>query len=56
MSKLINEKDFPMLNKNIIYFDNAATTFKPKCVIDKICDYYNNYCSNSHRGDYYISF
>lgn len=53
---MINEKDFPMLNKNIIYFDNAATTFKPKCVIDKICDYYNNYCSNSHRGDYDISF
>lgn len=53
---MINEKDFPMLNSNIIYFDNAATTFKPKVVIDKISDYYNNYCSNSHRGDYDISF
>ena len=53
---MINEKDFPMLNSNIIYFDNAATTFKPKCVIDKICEYYNYYCSNSHRGDYDISF
>lgn len=53
---MINEKDFPMLDSNIIYFDNAATTFKPKCVIDKICEYYRNYCSNSHRGDYDISF
>lgn len=45
-----------MLSNDIIYFDNSATTFKPKCVIDKINDYYNNYCSNSHRGDYNISF
>lgn len=52
----MNREDFLMLNKNIVYFDNAATTFKPKCVIDKICEYYNNYCSNSHRGDYNISF
>ena len=28
--------DFPMLNKDIIYFDNGATSLKPKCVIDKI--------------------
>lgn len=48
--------DFPMLNKSIIYFDNAATTFKPKCVIDSIVDYYSNYSANAHRGDYDISY
>ncbi|MBQ7140042.1 MAG: cysteine desulfurase [Bacilli bacterium] len=48
-------EEFPMLDKNIIYFDNGATTFKPKMVIDSICDYYTNYCSNAHRGDYNIS-
>ena len=50
-------KEFPMLlnNSNLIYFDNAATTFKPKLVIDSIKDYYENYTSNAHRGDYNIS-
>lgn len=52
----MNREDFLMLENNIVYFDNSATTFKPKCVVDKMCDYYNNYCSNSHRGDYDISF
>ena len=50
------DKDFPMLNKNIIYFDNSATTLKPKCVIDGMSDYYENYSANAHRGDYNISF
>ncbi len=48
-------EDFPMLNKNIIYFDNGATTFKPNCVINSIVDYYENYSANAHRGDYKIS-
>ncbi len=48
-------KDFPMLNKDIIYLDNGATTFKPQCVIDAMSDYYSNYCANAHRGDYDIS-
>ena len=48
--------DFPMLENNIIYFDNGATTFKPKCVIDAITDYYKNYSANAHRGDYTISY
>ena len=52
----MNREDFPMLKNNIIYFDNAATSFKPKCVIDSITKYYNEYCSNSHRGDYDISY
>ena len=49
-------KDFPMLNKEIIYLDNGATTLKPQVVIDKIVDYYSNYSANAHRGDYDISF
>ena len=51
----MNREDFPILNSNIIYFDNGATTLKPKCVIDKVMDYLNNYSSNAHRGDYKIS-
>ena len=51
----MNREDFPMLNKDIIYFDNGATTFKPKCVIDEITNYYENICANSHRGDYDLS-
>ena len=49
-------KDFPMLNSDIIYFDNGATTFKPDSVIQAISDYYSNYCANAHRGDYDISY
>lgn len=54
-------KDFPMLNgitmqnKPLIYFDSAATSLKPQCVIDSICNYYSTYCANSHRGDYDIA-
>ncbi len=51
----MNREDFLLLNKNIIYFDNAATTLKPKVLADTISDYYNNYSSNVHRGDYDIS-
>ena len=51
----MNRKDFPMLAKDIIYFDNGATTLKPYAVIDKIVDYYENYSANAHRGDYDIS-
>lgn len=48
----MNRNDFPMLKNDIVYFDNGATTLKPKCVIDGVCDYYSNYSSNAHRGDY----
>lgn len=56
----INEirKDFPMLNNktmqghDLVYFDSAATSLKPKCVIDAMNDYYFNFTSNVHRGDY----
>lgn len=52
----MNREDFPMLNQDIIYFDNGATTFKPQVVIDSIKDYYENYSANAHRGDYDISY
>lgn len=51
----MNREDFPILNSGIIYFDSGATSLKPKCVIDSVVDYYSNYSSNSHRGDYDIS-
>lgn len=51
----MNREDFLFLNKNIIYFDNGATTLKPKILGDEISDYYNNYSANAHRGDYDIS-
>ncbi len=51
----MNREDFPMLKNDIIYFDNGATTLKPKCVVDKIVEYYTEYTSNAHRGDYKTS-
>ena len=47
--------DFPILsskinNHNLVYFDNAATTQKPKSVIDSISNYYKKYNANIHRG------
>lgn len=51
----MNREDFPMLNQDLIYLDNGATTLKPKCVIDRVVSYYSQYCANAHRGDYSIS-
>ena len=48
----MNRDDFPILKNNLIYFDNGATTLKPRCVVDKMVEYYTNYTSNIHRGDY----
>lgn len=48
----MNREDFPMLNQDIIYFDSAATSLKPQCVIDKMNEYYTKHTSNIHRGDY----
>lgn len=53
-------RDFPILHrlvreKPLIYFDNAATTQKPKQVIDAIVNYYTNLNSNIHRGVHYLS-
>ena len=51
----MNREDFPILKKDIIYFDNGATTLKPKVLCDSLTDYYMNYSANAHRGDYDIS-
>ncbi len=51
----MNREDFEILKDGLIYFDNAATTQKPKCVVDAIVDYYTKYTANAHRGDYGIS-
>jgi cysteine desulfurase / selenocysteine lyase len=48
-------EDFPILKrlvhgKRLVYLDNAATSQKPKCVIDRISEYYTNQNSNIHRS------
>ncbi len=52
----MNREDFPMLKNDVIYFDNGATTFKPKSVIDATNYYYTSITANAHRGDYDISY
>lgn len=55
-------KDFPMFNNKVqqghelVYLDNAATTFKPYSVIKACNEYYLDECANSHRGDYDLAF
>jgi len=51
----MNREDFKILDNNIVYFDNGATTLKPKCVRDAILRYYDEYTANAHRGDYKLS-
>jgi len=53
-------QQFPALNqkihgKDLLYFDNSATTLKPQCVIDAISEYYATINSNIHRGIHYLS-
>ena len=52
--------DFPILkekvyDKDLIYFDNAATTQKPRCVVEKIEYAYYHMNANIHRGVHYLS-
>ena len=52
--------DFPILKRlarghHLVYLDNAATTQKPKAVIDRIIRYYSEENSNVHRGVHYLS-
>ena len=52
--------DFPILSQKIygkplIYLDNAATTQKPLCVIDKISELYKTQNANIHRGVHFLS-
>ena len=51
----MHRDDFNILKSGIIYFDNGATTLKPKILGEAISDYYDNYSSNAHRGDYALS-
>jgi cysteine desulfurase/selenocysteine lyase len=51
----MNREDFQILKKDIIYFDNSATTLKPNVLTESLLDYYNKYSANAHRGDYDIS-
>lgn len=53
-------KQFPVLEQKVygrqlVYFDNAATTQKPLCVIERERDYYLNENCNIHRGVHYLS-
>ena len=51
------KKDFPIFSHHpdLVYLDSAATSLKPKRVIDKIVEYYQEYSTNVHRGVYQIS-
>lgn len=51
----MNRDDFNILSSNLVYFDNGATTLKPRCVRDAILRYYDEYTANAHRGDYKLS-
>ncbi|MBO5583064.1 MAG: cysteine desulfurase [Prevotella sp.] len=53
-------KDFPILGREVyglplVYFDNAATTQKPLCVLDAMREEYLNQNANVHRGVHYLS-
>lgn len=53
-------KDFPILarevyGKPLVYLDNAATTQKPRCVVEKIEQMYYTINSNVHRGVHFLS-
>lgn len=52
--------DFPILsrsiyNKPLVYFDNGATTQKPRCVVEAMVDEYYNVNANVHRGVHFLS-
>jgi cysteine desulfurase/selenocysteine lyase len=52
--------DFPILNRKVnghplIYFDNAATSQKPKQVIEAVKDFYENHNANVHRAVHTLS-
>jgi cysteine desulfurase/selenocysteine lyase len=52
--------DFPALHQEVhghplVYLDNAATTQKPRAVIDAVTSFYENDCSNVHRGVHALS-
>lgn len=53
-------RDFPILSREVygnplVYLDNAATSQKPRQVIEALVEYYEYYNSNVHRGVHYLS-
>lgn len=53
-------KDFPILSREVygrplVYLDNAATTQKPRCVVEAIMDEYYSVNANVHRGVHFLS-
>ena len=53
-------KRFPVLERKldgrpIVYLDNAATSLKPRSVIDAVTEYYECSTANIHRGKHYLS-
>ena len=59
MNHFVRE-DFPILKRTVydrplVYLDNAATTQKPRCVVEKIMDEYLNVNANIHRGVHFLS-
>ena len=56
----MRSSDFPILKqqvhgKRLVYFDNAATSQKPQCVIDAISEAYSTWNANIHRGTHHLS-
>lgn len=51
------KNDFPIFSHqpNLVYLDSTATTLKPKVVIDKLIEYYQQYSANIYRGIYPLS-
>ena len=51
-------KQFPIYDNipNLVYLDSGATALKPKCVLDKMNEYYSTYGVNIHRGVYSLSY
>ena len=54
MSRSVSEirKDFPQISDDFVYFDNAATTFKPQSVIDAMTHFYESKNANVYRSIY----
>ncbi|MBO4549662.1 MAG: aminotransferase class V-fold PLP-dependent enzyme, partial [Bacteroidaceae bacterium] len=55
------KNDFPILDKilygkyPLVYLDNAATTQKPRCVVEAMKEEYYNVNANVHRGVHFLS-
>jgi cysteine desulfurase / selenocysteine lyase len=54
-TELNTKEDFPIFKTGIVYLDNAATTQKPKIVIDSLTNFYLKENANPRTGSYAIS-